>query len=246
MRIVAWNIRAGGGRRSDGITAQLVRWRADVAVLSEFRATEPSLCIAASLAARGLSFQRTTSDPRNHARNALLVASRWPLRRLPLAHAPHMGHRWLAVNVAAPHRFAVLALHVPNRSSGHKDAFLDSVTRIVSRWRGASGLLIGDTNSGRIRLDEESSAFDRLEDGWMQGLAALGWQDAFRVLHGERREFTWYSPNGNNGFRLDQGFLHPRLVPGLRGASHHWGGHAGNRRDTLSDHAALVLDLDLH
>ena len=42
MRIVSWNIRAGGGRRIARIADQIARWAPDVVALSEFRATPPS------------------------------------------------------------------------------------------------------------------------------------------------------------------------------------------------------------
>ena len=240
MRVVAWNIRAGGGRRALDIAAQLTRWQADVVVLSEFRATPPSRGIAAELYEAGLRYQRHTSDRDNLAINALLVVSRWPLRVVTLGGAPQDRHRWLQVNVSAPEPFAVLALHVPNRVTGRKLPFLDAVTEIVRRWRGPRAMLIGDTNSGRIGIDEESKAFDRHEDHWLQRLDSLGWRDAFRTLHPRRREFTWYSPNGNNGFRLDQAFVHCDLLAKLKTIRHDWGG----RRGALSDHAALVLDFD--
>src|SRR5207245_5144481 len=88
VRVVAWNIRAGGGVRADAIARQLARWQADVVALSEFRATPPSARLAARLAACGLAHQLATCDPRTMTRNALLVASRWPLRRVRLSFAP--------------------------------------------------------------------------------------------------------------------------------------------------------------
>src|SRR6266704_1967980 len=63
MRIVAWNIRAGGGQRVGAIGRQLERWAPDVVALSEFRATAPSLAVAATLAEAGLPHQLTTADP---------------------------------------------------------------------------------------------------------------------------------------------------------------------------------------
>ena len=243
MRILAWNIRAGGGRRWEAIATQIARWKPDVAVLSEFRGTAPSQHIAVSLCSEGLVHQRSTADVSQPRRNALLVASRWPLRRLAPRPGPEDPHRWLPVHVAAPRRFAVLATHVPNRVSGTKIEFLEALTRVARRWRGAPAMLIGDTNSGRIGQDEESRAFDHVEDGWIQGLHGLGWHDAFRIAHGRRREFTWYSPNGNNGFRLDQGFLQRPLIEDLERVRHRWGSDGSRRRDVLSDHAALLLDL---
>jgi len=68
VRVVAWNIRAGGGVRTAGIARQLARWQPDVVALSEFRATPPSARLAARLVAGGLTHQLATCDPRSTRR----------------------------------------------------------------------------------------------------------------------------------------------------------------------------------
>ena len=243
MRLVAWNIRAGGGVRAEAIARQIVRWRPDVVNLSEFRATPPSQQIAALLAQAGFHHQRTTADPKNPAVNSLLIASRWPLRRMALPGAPDDGRRWLSVRVAAPQPMAVLGIHVPNRVTGRKPRFLNAVADVLKGWRGPPAILMGDTNSGRIGLDEESPAFNRMEDDWLVNLDAMGWPDAFRREHGLKRAYTWYSPNGRNGFRLDQMFLHHQIQPRAERFRYVWAAPRGARRDALSDHAAMLLDL---
>jgi exonuclease III len=139
------------------------------------------------------------------------------------------------------------AMHIPNRVTGFKEGYLDAVLRLAGGWRRGPALLLGDTNSGCIGVDEESPAFNAREDGWMRGLARLGWADAFRNLRGDERAYTWYSPNGGNGFRLDQAFINRRLLPRLHDARYVWGSPAEGeaRRDALSDHAALIVDLNL-
>ena len=244
MRIISWNIRAGGGRRAAEIAEQLRAWHPDVVVLCEYRATEPSHALAEHLKSCGLRFQRTTADPGHRSVNTILVASRYPARTVHLGCAPDEPHRWLHVNISAPQALAVLAVHVPNRASGRKYPFLNALADAARAWRGSPALVIGDSNSGRIAIDEEAPAFNSIEDRWMVRMEQLGWRDAFRLVHPERREFTWYSPNGNNGFRIDQAFLHPQLVPRLIAIAHRWGGADRDRRDRLSDHAALVLDLE--
>ena len=244
MRIVAWNIRAGGGKRADAIGRQLERWAPDVVTLSEFRATEPSCGLAARLADCGLFHQLTTADPERPAANALLVAARWPLRRLRLRGAPLEPRRWLAAAVTAPLPLIVGAMHVPNRVSGRKYLFLDAVLACALRWRRGPALLVGDTNSGRRDIDEESPAFSAREERWIDGLAACGWLDAFRHLHADTRAYTWYSPNGQNGFRIDQAFVNAALLARLQNTASLWGGHTRRgRRERLSDHAALLVDL---
>jgi exonuclease III len=245
MRIVAWNIRAGGGARVEGIARQLARWAPDAAALSEFRATPPSRALADALAASGLRHQLTTAEPARPARNALLLASRWPLRRLRLRRAPAEPARWLVAALDGPLPLVLGVMHVPNRVTGRKYAFLDAVLARARRWRLGPALLVGDTNSGRRGLDEEVPVFNQREEGWIDALAACGWVDAFRRLHARTRAYTWYSPNGGHGFRIDQAFLHPALCPRLRRAAHVWGGPPRDgRRDRLSDHAALLIDLD--
>jgi exonuclease III len=70
---------------------------------------------------------------------------------------------------------------------------------------------------------------------------------AIRHLHGDSREYTWYS-HRNNGFRLDYAFCSPHLAAAVAYVQHAWGyDHSQpERRDALSDHAALIIDLECH
>ena len=173
-----------------------------------------------------------------------MLASRFPLRRLRLSAGPRDIARWLAVTIEHPLTVVVGAMHVPNRSTGRKYPFLDAVLGCARRWRLGPALLIGDTNSGRRGLDEQVRAFNAREEGWIDALAGCGWADAFRHLRVEARAYTWYSPNGRNGFRIDQAFVNAPLLARLKDAAYVWGGAASRRRrDWLSDHAALVVDL---
>jgi exonuclease III len=243
MRIVAWNIRAGGGRRVDRIAQQLARWAPDVVALSEYRATPPSVALGAALAQRGLVHQLTTADARAPGRNALLVAARWPLRRVRLGLAPRDPARWLVTLVESPVPLVLGAMHVPNRVTRRKYPFLDAVLACAVRWSRGPALFVGDTNSGRRTIDEETPAFNAREEGWIDALAACGWHDAFRHLRADARVYTWYSPNGRNGFRIDQAFVNAALLAYLKDATYVWGRAARGRRDALSDHAALLVDL---
>lgn len=245
-RLVAWNIRAGGGQRADAIARQLLRWRADVVALCEFRASAPSQALATSLRDGGLTHHAHTTSALEPSANRLLIAARWPIEPLQLSGAPEQGGRWLAARIVAPRPFTLIAVHVPNRVSGHKWPFHDAALHVVRGWAGGPALLVGDTNTGRIGIDEAPGAagFIAREDAWMQALDTAGWRDAFRHRHGARRSWTWYSPNAGNGYRLDQAFINAALIDRLVGVRHAWGRtRAQVRRDALSDHAALIVDL---
>jgi len=242
MRLVFWNIRAGGGVRVPRLVRRLAAWAPDVVAFCEFRATPPSFELARILAVNGLRHQATTADPARAASNRVLIASRWPLSPIPLRGDRALRGRWLLAQVHAPAPFALAAVHVPNRVSGIKWTFLDAVHARLRTWQGGPALMVGDTNSGVLGLDDEVPCFNARETGFMRALDALGWVDGFRHLHGEARAYTWYSPNGRNGFRLDQAFVNRRLVARLKDVRYAWGG-PGRAPRGPSDHAALVLDL---
>ncbi|HLI51977.1 MAG TPA: endonuclease/exonuclease/phosphatase family protein [Thermomicrobiaceae bacterium] len=246
---MSWNIRAGGGRRVPLIAEQLAVWTPDIVMLCEFRDTPPSRCLAETLAGQGLAFQAAAIDASQPGRNGLLVASRWPVRCLRARNAPAEPCRWLLARIDAPAAFTLGAMHIPNEGSdGRKVAYWSAIERLVRGWRRGPGLLIGDTNSGRPIIDEESPVFGPRYDVWFDSLHRSGWVDAFRHLHGDERVYTWYSPNAGNGFRLDQAFINRRLLPRLQHAGYEWGTTGdptiSASRTILSDHAALLLDID--
>lgn len=246
MRIVFWNIRAGGGTRVAVIARQLESWAPDVVGLCEFRATPPSLALASRLAALGLVHQSTTLRCRPPSVNCLLIASRWPVSRIRLRTEPAEPGRWLLGLVDAPRPLTVGAMHVPNRVSGRKDAFYAGVLAMLGRWRRGPAVVVGDTNSGHPEIDEETRVFGPREASWLDALDRLGWVDAFRRVHGPARTYTWYSPNGRNGFRLDQAFVNRDLASRVRDVRYDWccDGEPRHARSLPSDHAALLLDMD--
>ena len=246
VRIVFWNIRAGGGRRVDQIAGALARWAPDVVALAEFRATPPSVRLAQLLGELGLSYQLTTADPRHREANRLLLASRWLLHEIRLRSAPREAGLWLLSEVGAGRPFSLGVMHVPNQVSGRKYTYHDAVLKVAGNWRRGPALLAGDTNTGRIGIDEEVPVFGKREDNWMRALDRLGWRDGFRHLHGDERAYTWYSPNGRNGFRLDEAFLNRGLMTRLLDARYQWAASddGADRRDAISDHASLIVELE--
>lgn len=251
MRIVYWNIRAGGGRRAEAIGEQLIRWAPDVIGLCEFRGTPASQLLAETLFEKGWPHQLMAINTENLAVNAVMLASRWPLRRIGIHNRPPEPHRWLfarvdrGVDCGVDGDLAVGVMHAPNFVTGRKRPFFDAIRDFAGRWRGGPAIIGGDTNTGVPPLDGNPSAFHPWEVDWVHELSARGWPDAYRQLHGDTLAHTWYSPNAGNGYRLDQAYLNQRLLPALNGARYEWGTdeNLGTKRHVLSDHAALIVDL---
>jgi exonuclease III len=110
------------------------------------------------------------------------------------------------------------------------DALLD-----IAAAQSEPTLLIGDLNTGRHGIDETGKTFnlpdrfERLSEKWI---------DAWRHVHGDKREFTWFSRSGN-GFRLDHAFVNDSLSARLAGVEY----SQVEREEGISDHSVLVVNI---
>ena len=131
MRIISWNIRAGGGKRIAGILAQLLDWRPDIIALSEFRGTPASQTLAIELANSGWIYQLQSIDQKKPATNALLLASKFPLEAVIIKYAPRRPRRWLLGKVCSDSPFMIANMHIPNFNTGFKYPYLKAVLKVI-------------------------------------------------------------------------------------------------------------------
>ena len=74
MRLLAWNIRQGGGTRLAGIMAAIARHDADVLVLSEYRGGDSADRLRSALKSGGYRYVTKLMPPAN--RTGVLIAAR--------------------------------------------------------------------------------------------------------------------------------------------------------------------------
>jgi len=232
VRITTWNIRGGGGKRLGAIGDRLVAEESDFCLLTEYR-TKPGAALRAQLDGHHLA---ETIAPLNQ--NGLLAYSKKPLRSSATAKrsTPRSAHRWLTVYLEEADILA-LGVHIPNQNERwNKDDFWKHVGAFAKRHRKARAIILGDFNTG-LDADTQNERF--LHSPQFQALLDMGWIDCYRAVHGDRREYSWYSPNGNNGYRLDHCFLSASLGSRLVNSKFDHEVRAAR----LSDHSLLTVDL---
>jgi hypothetical protein len=99
---------------------------------------------------------------------------------------------------------------VPNRETRHKYPFLDAVLTCARRV--TITLFVGDTNSGRRGLDEQVPAFNTDRGRLVDGLRDADGATRSVICGPTRAPTPEYSPNGHNGFRIDQTFVNAALL----------------------------------
>ena len=156
--------------------------------------------------------------------------------------APEPDLYWLLAHVQTQIPFHIGVVHAPWSIFLGRLEYYDALLNVAENWQYGPGVVIGDLNSGINGLDAETENSLEYNGSVMKPLESAGWQDPFRILHPDVDAPTWYSPFGN-GFRLDQAFVNDKLRAHVRSCDYDWG--SVDERGKLSDHAALLLDLNI-
>lgn len=153
----------------------------------------------------------------------------------------------------------IFTVHVPNAANGWvKPNSLRAVRDGLRQAGPGPRVLCGDLNTPRRELPdgsvisfardsrgrlrpERGPEWDGAELGVVPGLRELGYQDAFRSLHGygaREPSWTWRRIAGHGGgWRLDHVFVSSELRPVSCSYHHDW------RERELSDHSALEAEV---
>ena len=257
MRLITWNV-AGRVRRLAEQSEVLALARPDVVALQEV--TPNTLAPwRDALAAAGLTACVSALDdvPAPAGRRALgvLTAARAPLERLPAPADVPWPERVLCcetggvevVNVHSPiapapdlakvRTHEAVAAHLAATATDGPRVLCGDLNTPRRELPDGDVLTFAHTSAGRLR-PERGERWDRAERALVHGLREQGWVDAFRALHGyAERSASWTFANDRGGWRLDHVLVHG-LRPVAAAYAHDW------RRAGLSDHAALVVDLE--
>jgi len=166
-------------------------------------------------------------------------------------------------------QLSVVSLYLPSGSSGEvrqqfKFQLLDTLSPIFKQWlsSGRDYVLCGDWNIVRSALDiknwksnQKNSGCLPAERDWLNHLCAdtpdqvnmnngCGWVDAYRRLHPQGCDYTWWSNRGqaranNVGWRIDYQFVTPHLAQHLQNCFIY-------RTQRFSDHAPFIVDYSLN
>jgi exonuclease III len=182
-----------------------------------------------------------------------VVASRWPLQRLPGLQL-EFPERYLAARVGrAGAEFELHSVHLPpgsTRGLVKVEMFEALYTRLATPCEGPR-ILCGDLNTPRAERDDGTVQFwgahhpphterwDNAERSVVLGLGEHDLPDVFRALNGyTATDTSWFAHRGgqSRGRRYDHIFASRRLTPTACRYLHEW------REQRLSDHSAIEAD----
>lgn len=234
FKLLSWNILQGGGSRTEGILEAIKSHDADTVVLSEFRNGTHGRRILQCLEDMGYDYLVPSEAPDKE--NAVIIASRPMCGPASFTdREPDHPHSMLRAEFDA---FDLYGVYLPHKK---KHTWFD-VMLAELKENDMPAIIAGDFNTGINHVDQAGNTFwysDRLIE-----LERAGYKDAFRHVHGDVREFSWFSAKrkdgaGGNGFRYDHTWVSETLLPFVKTCE-----YAHTEREAgLSDHSPMVLEL---
>lgn len=241
MRLISWNVNGLRSVWKKGFPDFVRRERPDIVCLQEIKAQDQDV-VGLLSELPGYRYYSSPAEKKGYSGVAVLLRQELasPLRSVRTT----LGcHPRLARIYAREGRFLVLSfadlevynIYFPSGTSGEvrqefKYAFLETLLRYFRRELRNSRkkiLVCGDFNICHKPIDIhhpleaerlELSGFLPRERAWMDRFTALGFQDCFRLVHGQhRQQFSWWSYRAdarrkNLGWRIDYCFASPELV----------------------------------
>jgi exonuclease III len=252
MRLISWNLNNRVKQAADQIKA-LIKFESDVIALQEVTQTTAPI-FRHELQHRGYqhivdSFQRVgdksiLTGPRRYGE---LIASKWPLRLLPLCDIP-WEERVLSASIESPFgRVHLHTTHIPPGSTNGwiKIETLEGIYKRLSVKSKFSRILCGDFNTPKEETDDGkiitwgtvNTRWDLGERNVLEGLTEFGLKDVYRYQHGYGvQDFSWYA-KPQIGRRFDHIFASSSLLNKVKCRYIH-----SLRQKKLSDHSAIMAD----
>jgi exodeoxyribonuclease III len=244
VRFATLNVCGPSAARANRLLEFLPWLKADVLVLTETRQNPGTARLLDHY--RGLGYAVVAAQSMDASERGVAVIHRAG-RPVPLMHelTAEVRHRLVASEVWASQAITVVGAYVPSRDASpakieRKQRFLSQMTALARHWTEERLVFLGDLNIVSRQHLPRFTAFRSWEYDALEALERNGLVDAYALLYPNKQAHSWIGRKGA-GYRYDYAFVSAGLVPYLVDCEYiHEPRELG-----LSDHAAVVLTLDL-
>jgi exodeoxyribonuclease III len=244
LRFATLNVSGPSAARAGRLLEFLPSLEADVLVLTETRQNRGTADLLDAYRDSGYAVVAAKSMDASERGVAVIQRAG---RAVPLARelTSEVQHRLVASEVDASQAITVVGAYVPSRDASpakiaRKQRFLSQMTALTDRWSRELLVFLGDLNIVSRQHLPRFATFRCWEYDALEALERHGLVDAYMLLHPGEQVHSWIGRKGA-GYRYDYAFVSAGLVPYLVDCRYvHEPRELG-----LSDHAAVVLSLDL-
>ena len=233
MKILSLNIRQGGGPRAKSILREIEQVaECDIIVLTEIRNNQNLPYFKSVLDYLGYTSQFDTSG--EPLLNGVLVACKKKCEFHVYDTLGKDSHRLIRISMGGMKIFACYF----DQGNAKKPLFHFLLKELPKHKK---AILCGDINTGKRKIDQVAATFYCYKQ-FEQLETSAKLTDAWRAIHGDKREYSWYSNKPHcNGFRIDHFFVSAQLKPRIKDC--YYNHSIRERKEKVSDHSMMVLEL---
>ncbi len=225
MRILNFNIRFGGEKRTYKIVDYLLNNDFDMIVLTEFIKNDNGKEIIDKLVNKGYKTQPSNED----GNLGSFIASKEEFV------TKKIEDRWVEVYIPKMDLY-VLGVYVPDSLGDKKNMFWKKILDYAEKNVDKKVLITGDFNSCTKEDSANGTEYNAKD---LMKLKELGYIDLWKYNSPEDTEgYTWFHHSGT-GFRLDYAFVSPKLALTLEDVSVY--SDSQIRESKISDHSPLIV-----
>ncbi len=228
LKILSWNIQQGGGSRHLKIIEAIKYENPHIVVLSEYRNNTRGQAIKSALKRAKFGYQiwpETSSQ-----KNSVLLASVLPFKGSVFPKSdPNYAHSIVQAEFEA---IELYGCYLPHKKKHQLIPFLQD--QILNSDK--PSVIVGDLNIGINSVDQKGNSFWYQDE--LEALFESGMVDAFRLIHGPIKEYSWYSHQGN-GYRYDHSYVQKEIKSVVTNCYY----LHGYREQKYADHSPMILEL---
>lgn len=240
--LLCWNIANPSLQRAGAQAAWLCKRPEDMLVLTETKHSKGCTLIERYLGSIGYNIVFTKPAEKEYG---VIIASRNKL--LPTDFSKLIKYMPSRVASVEFNQLEIIGVYAPSRGFDEgerlvkKKRFLDGLSSAFKKSASsAQRIFCGDLNVLEPNHVPYYNYFKDWEYGFYRDLAKYQFKDAFRDLHSDAEEHSWFGRSGN-GYRYDHCFVSNDLNNTVQECY-----YLHEPRETkLSDHSAMILELNL-
>lgn len=228
MKLISFNLRFGGQKRTPQIIDYLLKEDADLLVLTEFMMNDNGGKIIQKISENGYKTKPSNDD----GSMGSFIASKNDF------HSKSVFDRWTEVYFPENDLY-VLGVYVPDQPGEEKNLFWNKMLEYAENNIQENVLITGDFNS--CTKEDSSNATEYYAKQLME-LEEMEYIDMWKKYSKEGSpRYTWFYHSGD-GFRLDYAFISPKLAASIDTVIVY---HDFKVRETkISDHLPVILEFN--
>jgi len=226
MRILNFNIRFGGGKRTPKIIDYMLTNDFDMIVLTEFINNSNGREIIDKLVDKGYKTQPSNQD----GKLGSFIACKENFV------TKNIEDRWIEIYIPKKDLY-LLGVYVPVSGGAEKNLFWKKILDYSKENADNNVMIMGDFNSCTKDDSANQTDYNPKDLIELEGIGYIDLWKSYRIDKSDR--YTWYHPTGT-GFRIDYTFVSPKLGASLQELSALQ--DSKMRESNISDHSPLIID----